>query len=613
MVKLYELSRLVMPTGNFINNIELFVNKEQKPCLINGAMRNCNVYKFNTWMNLFAPKKHYYYCDLGEIYLKIEAEGNYILQVTGSNRNPAFNRIDDIILTLECRGNTEIKIPDAGKYEGIFYTIIEDKNNPITLKGGAWCTDKTPQRDNKLAIVTCTFKREDYINKNIALFEQFIHENPELNEKIKLIVTDNGKTLDVNRSNDKVKIIPNMNAGGAGGFTRGLMDVMEQNAGFTRVLFMDDDVEIFPESFYRTLMLSNYLKEEYKDAILSGAMLDLYNRNNYVEGLAVQNAGWVTPIHPPCDIRDYDKVLSVNTFNSKIFKDESQKISSAWWYCSYTIDTFKEKGLPMPFFFRCDDIEYNWRNFGKEHIQMNGVSVWHASFEWRVSNIVWYYYSRRNYLISSIIYKINSKKNNINTLWQELKYLIHSYDYISLEIYLKMLKDVISGAKILNINPEKQFMELNSVNKKAEYIICEDENELNYAKHHRVHAKKWRKFVWKIAKHGIYAPDFLFKKRGVALDWYPPKEDFMLVKEIKVYNLFTKKYAIRKFDRKKLNYYEKEIQKLIDEIDKNYNKLQQDYLEAHKEFSTVEFWKEYLEINKPNISNKKESELICQK
>ena len=87
----------------------------------------------------------------------------------------------------------------------------------------------------------------------------------------------------------------------------------------------------------------------------------------------------------------------------------------------------------------------------------------------------------------------------------------------------------------------------------------------------------------------------------------------MLVKEIKVYNLFTKKYAIRKFDRKKLNYYEKEIQKLIDEIDKNYNKLQQDYLEAHKEFSTVEFWKEYLEINKPNISNKKESELICQK
>ena len=596
MVKLYELSRLVMPTGNFINNIELFVNKEQKPCLINGAMRNCNVYKFNTWMNLFAPKKHYYYCDLGEIYLKIEAEGNYILQVTGSNRNPAFNRIDDIILTLECRGNTEIKIPDAEKYEGIFYTIIEDKNNPITLKGGAWCTDKTPQRDNKLAIVTCTFKREDYINKNIALFEQFIHENPELNEKIKLIVTDNGKTLDVGRSNDKVKIIPNMNAGGAGGFTRGLMDVMEQNAGFTRVLFMDDDVEIFPESFYRTLMLSNYLKEEYKDAILSGAMLDLYNRNNYVEGLAVQNAGWVTPIHPPCDIRDYDKVLSVNTFNSKIFKDESQKISSAWWYCSYTIDTFKEKGLPMPFFFRCDDIEYNWRNFGREHIQMNGISVWHASFGWRVSNVVDYYYSRRNYFIASLMHKSHNQKTNMKTIKQIAEMLLCKYDYTSLEIYLKMLKDFISGSEILTKNPEEQFAFLNSINKQIQYENCENEAELNFAKIHNTRVKKWRKLLWKITSHGIYCPEFLFKKKTVALEWRTNLRDFILTKEIKVYNLFTSKYTYRRFDRKKLISFSKELKQLINKIDKNYTEYEIDYSNALNKFSTVEFWKKYLEI-----------------
>ena len=234
MDKLYELARMVMPTSNFINNTELFVNKEIRTCKINGTMRECNVYKFNTWMNMFAAKKHYYYCELGDIYLRIEADGRYILQVTGSNRNTAFNRIDEQLINLECKGNTEIKIPDASKYEGIFYTIIEDRNDPIKLKNGAWCTDKTPQRDNKLAIVSCTFKREDYINKNIALFEEFINENPKLKDKIKLIISDNGKTLDVARSNDKVKIIPNMNAGGAGGFTRGLIDVLEQNAGFTR-------------------------------------------------------------------------------------------------------------------------------------------------------------------------------------------------------------------------------------------------------------------------------------------------------------------------------------------------------------------------------------------
>lgn len=40
-----------------------------------------------------------------------------------------------------------------------------------------------------------------------------------------------------------------MNAGGAGGFTRGLIEVMKLNAGYTRVLFMDDDVEIFRNLF----------------------------------------------------------------------------------------------------------------------------------------------------------------------------------------------------------------------------------------------------------------------------------------------------------------------------------------------------------------------------
>lgn len=611
MVKLYELSRLVMPTGNFINNIELFVNKEQKPCLINGAMRNCNVYKFNTWMNLFAPKKHYYYCDLGEIYLKIEAEGNYILQVTGSNRNPAFNRIDDIILTLECRGNTEIKIPDAGKYEGIFYTIIEDKNNPITLKGGTWCTDKTPQRDNKLAIVTCTFKREDYINKNIALFEKFIDDNPELNEKIKLIVTDNGKTLDVGRSNDKVKIIPNMNAGGAGGFTRGLIDVIEQNAGFTRVLFMDDDVEIFPESFYRTLMLSNYLKEEFKDAFINGAMLDLYNKSLFFENLAIQSDLWVRA-YRPAEPLHYDSILNINDIPAHVFSNPNEKTDTAWWFHCFDMSLVRDKGLPFPCFFRGDDVEWSWRHFGKHHISMNGICLWHAPFIYKSSKVTDYYYRPRNMFCINVLYTPNFKNNFRRYFKQMLSYILATYDYKALEVFVIALRDILQGSKIFKENPEKQFKEINASGSKIEYIECNDEGELHYARTHRVHAKKWRKFVWKITHKGRFAPKFLFKKHGIALDWYPPVEDFTLVKEAKVYNLFTKKYTIRKFDKKKLNYYEKEIKTLIDKIYENYDALQKDYQDAHKEFSTIDFWKMYLEINKPEVI-KKESELICQK
>lgn len=596
MDKLYELARMVMPTSNFINNTELFVNKEIRTCKINGTMRECNVYKFNTWMNMFAAKKHYYYCELGDIYLKIEADGRYILQVTGSNRNTAFNRIDEQLINLECKGNTEIKIPDASKYEGIFYTIIEDRNDPIKLKNGAWCTDKTPQRDNKLAIVSCTFKREDYINKNIALFEEFINENPKLKDKIKLIISDNGKTLDVARSNDKVKIIPNMNAGGAGGFTRGLIDVLEQNAGFTRVLFMDDDVEIFPESFYRTLMLSNYLKEEYKDAFINGAMLDLYNKSKFFENLSVQHYLWLIGYYNNIDVTEYSNILKTNDIPPTTFGNKNRYVSSAWWYCSFPLSFAHEKGLPIPVFFRGDDAEWSWRACGKHIISINGICIWHAPFEWRVSKVADYYYLPRNMFFLNAIYTPNFKEIYTPMLTSRLDYLLKTYDYTSLKILKRALEDILKGSEVYRENPEKQFKEINAISKEIEQIECNDENELNFAKFHKPYAKKWRKFVWKYTKQGRFAPKFLFRSKGVALEWYPPKEDFMLVKEVKVYNLFTKKYEVRKFDRKKLNYYEKEIKKLINEIYKNYDKLHHDYVEAHKEFSTKEFWKKYLEI-----------------
>ena len=105
------------------------------------------------------------------------------------------------------------------------------------------------------------------------------------------------------------------------------------------------------------------------------------------------------------------------------------------------------------------------------------------------------------------------------------------------------MEDILKGSKVYRENPEKQFKEINAISKEIERIECNDENELNFAKFHKPYAKKWRKFVWKYTKQGRFAPKFLFRSKGVALEWYPPKEDFMLVKEVKVYNLFTKKYT----------------------------------------------------------------------
>lgn len=597
VVEINEVSRIVFPQINFVDNKELFVNKTEETINLDGEIKNVAVSKFNTWMNLFAAKKYYYYCDLGDLYLKLDIEGSYIIRVIGSNRSVAFDRVDTTLLETKCENYSELRIPNASEYDGVYFELIEFSDRPVKINRISYATDKTPQRDNKLAVVTCTFKREDYIAKNVSHFEQFIKSNPDLKGRIKWFIADNGKTLPMDLCSENINIYPNMNAGGAGGFTRGLMEVMNLNEGFTRVLFMDDDVEFCTESFLKTLLISNYLKPDLKNSFIHGAMLDLYDKNHWFTSCSVNRGFWAGGYMYDLNISKYNDVLKSNIIPTDIFEDKNIRNDSAWWYCCFDMEIVHKDGLPLPLFFRGDDTEWGWRQQGLHHITMNGIGIWHSPFAFRESKLMNYYYKYRNVFMLNALYEPKFKKTFKKHLKKECRYLLKTYDYVSLDLYIKALKDIIQGSKVYYENPEKQFAEINSIARNAIYLDCENEDEFYYAKHHRVHSKLYRKILSSISNFGVFCPNIFFKKKGVSLDHFPPKEDFILVKEVKVCNLLTKKYELRKFDRKKILYYQKEFNKLLKQIDKNYDKLHDDFVKAHKEFTTKEFWEKYLELN----------------
>ena len=605
MVELNEISRVVLPDANYSANTELFVRLQEKSLKFFDVFERVSVYHFNTWMNTFAAKKYYDYCELGNLFLKVKVNGRAQIKIVGSNRNSDLKCVYTNLASADVSGEAVIPVENAKDYEGIYFDLITPADNSCNLISASWCTDKSPLRDNKLAIICCTFKREDYIKKNIRLFEKFKAENPDLQKKINLFISDNGKTLPAELNSANVRIYPNMNAGGAGGFTRGVMEVMALNEGYTRVLFMDDDVEMFPESFYRTLMLANYLKEEYQDAVINGAMLDLYNKAMFFESMAVQTSYWVKPYHPRCNLNEYHNVLNANLTSKDLFSNPNKKISSAWWFCSFTLETFKEKGLPLPVFFRCDDIEYSWRNFGKHHIQMNGICVWHAPFNWRTSKVVDYYYSKRNFFMINMIYTPNYKKQFLHTLKRDFNVLLQRYDYITCEIYLKTIEDLLAGAATFRQNPEEQFKNINAINKKRDIQSCGFE-EIKIAMQHKPHAKKWRRLVYSLTKNGLCCPDFCFKSGGISLDCAPPVKDFILNKEVKVYNLLYRTYELRKFDRKRMAELQNEFKKQYDVISSKYDSLSQEFKQMHGEMTTTEFWRKYLELPEVNTAIERE-------
>src|SRR5205823_954111 len=72
---------------------------------------------------------------------------------------------------------------------------------------------------------------------------------------------------------------------------------------------------------------------------------------------------------------------------------------NGWWFMAFPLRVVERVGLPLPFFLRCDDIEYGCRlqGAGVPVAPVPGVAVWHAPFYLKTRG--WQnYYEFRNML-----------------------------------------------------------------------------------------------------------------------------------------------------------------------------------------------------------------------
>ncbi len=177
----------------------------------------------------------------------------------------------------------------------------------MRLLGGAWWgAFGREARAVKIAVVICSCFREDITRRKAALLQNGLE--PSL--PVTIMVVDNGRTLSREDFDPRVRLYPNPNTGGAGGFTRGLIEALESGEGFTHVLFSDDDAFFGPDALRRTLTLLGLARPEYAGARLSGAMM-------IAERPTVQHAsrewrkdrGGPLPRRHSADLADWDQVL----------------------------------------------------------------------------------------------------------------------------------------------------------------------------------------------------------------------------------------------------------------------------------------------------------------
>ena len=238
-------------------------------------------------------------------------------------------------------------------------------------------------RDLRIGAVVCTYKREDYVNVTIKTLVNFSKNHPWFSS----LVVDNGSTLPTCNT-ETLKVLHNPNYGGSGGFTRGLLEQLRDHKN-DYVLLMDDDIDLDSTVFNHVYGLLCGIKEEYKESFLSGAMLRMQTPQIQHENTAYWGKIRLHSLGKGWDLSKQDSLLK----NERIPDRENHY--GAWWFCCIPLARVSQIGYPLPLFIKGDDIEYGIRNH-RNIIHMNGIGIWHESFENKQS--LWVdYYAYRNF------------------------------------------------------------------------------------------------------------------------------------------------------------------------------------------------------------------------
>jgi hypothetical protein len=190
---------------------------------------------FDTYFNCFSVGKWNRYTRLDNLKLRIELKGSFqvtLLHMYSMYTEPFEHAFCERVCRASDRTAFEFDIP-LNNLEGgvVCFRLYALEGADNVFYGGGYVTDVDEAALNPvdIAIDTCTFRRERYIMRNVDIMNRDIIENPKnpVYGHLDIFISDNGQTLDVNAmQSDRVHIFPNRNVGGAGGFTRGMIEIL---------------------------------------------------------------------------------------------------------------------------------------------------------------------------------------------------------------------------------------------------------------------------------------------------------------------------------------------------------------------------------------------------
>lgn len=413
-----------------------------KVILTNGAE-----FSTNTYMNFFDSAFWSEYTSVSTCKLTIRYRGVGSIEIGRFDKNGCY---------MMERYNVDSNVPIKVSYDidlkenvgNIYFRCVSQQE--LIVYSACYDTDSDISSDTKLGIVFCTYNRLEDIKRNISTIFQsrFFQEWDELFEKLEIVVVDNKRELTV-PEHKHIDIIYNVNTGGSGGFARGISEMTKPEKKVTDIVLMDDDVEFMNETLYRLYAFLSVRSQRHSNDVVAGRMFRKDKPWVQYTACEIWNRGEIKHVSHNCDMTVLENIIDTNKHKGEY---------SGWWMCCFTKE-FLMENAPLPFFLHCDDVELGLRHKGMPVI-LNGIQVWHETYEYRQNAVVSYYDMRNKLFVNEIVgcmYPETELKN-----WKERISCAHiQKDYALEYMLIKAMNDYLRGMKWLcSVRPDKYHLRI---------------------------------------------------------------------------------------------------------------------------------------------------------
>lgn len=416
----------------------------KKAVLSQGGMLSSSSY-----FNSFYEKYYVKYTTIRSIDYLLKLEGDFKVSVYREASEKTGREMISEEKFANCQLSNSVKLSIAlleDNNAGRIYIEIICLGEQGVFEGGWIVTDEQKSKEVSLAIVICTFKKEDYIANTLdAIFQdEFLRD-----KNFSVFVIDNGRTLDkANISDPRLRLISNKNAGGSGGFTRGLVEALEEDI-YSHFLLMDDDIELESESICRLFALHEYAKSDFA---IAGGLLNLQKKHVLYEAGARYSEDAKTRGFAPGSLTALNHNIDLQTtdsLNQLLIEEDTDY--GGFWFFSFSREIVDKIKLPLPLFIKIDDIEFCLRIkrfLSLPIVTFPSIAVWHQPASAKNLNWETYYYAR-NDLITYAIHFAPQYIPTVSHLTKAITQSLLKSDLDRAHMLIKAFEDYLKGADFL--------------------------------------------------------------------------------------------------------------------------------------------------------------------